>query len=145
MPSSIGPAKAALVTAITTAAGSGVQVVYGYPSSITSDDVIGVLDVEGTQTVNHGGNGSREEEYDITVGCSARRGQDDQREVTERALELMGYVETAVATDPTLGGVVDAARVAGDVRLDEAYPQDVKGGRVSEVTFTIRCTRRTYL
>ena len=59
-----------------------------------------------------------EERYTISSLVSATSGSDDPVAITNRAYALAAYIETAVRTDPTLGGTV----------LD-AYPSGSDGGK----------------
>ena len=54
-----------------------------------------------------------EEKYTIDVLCSSWSGDPDPVANMNRAWVLVGYVETAVRTDPTLGGTVPISRPAG--------------------------------
>jgi hypothetical protein len=73
--------------------------------------------------VGSGGAGFIEESYDIDIVVSVAGEtvdtQDDPTTIADRAWQLVGYVEDAVRSDPSLGNVVQVA-----------YPHDATGGEV---------------
>ena len=136
--SSAAPAvKAALVTALTSAFGTTVQVNYGPPGSAQSDDIIAVLDVRVTEVVATMGNRSREETLEIDVVVSSYRGggTEIQQTVTERAYAVLAALETYLkTTDPSIGGTVRSN--AGVIRHD-MNEDSFATGRVTEIAATV--------
>ena len=140
-------AKAALVAAIRARPEAvGVQVSYGYPKDLSTNDIIAVMSIpNGEQTVRAAGHARREETYSIEIICSAFSGTNDQQEVTERAVELATIVELALQDNPNLSGSVINAQVDGAFQIAEADPRSLKqNGRVTEYTLTVNCDNRAY-
>jgi hypothetical protein len=79
---------------------------------------------------------SLEETYTIDVLCSSWSGDPDPVANMNRAWVLAGYVETAVRTDPSLGGIVLIARPAGTT---DGYSRvsETPVGRLTEITVAV--------
>jgi hypothetical protein len=118
-PSAIAAMTAQIQTQVNTdAAATAITVVTGEETTDSTDDLI-VVATNVNRTVRHenfmGGlqYQSLEEDYTIDVLCSAWTGDPDPVTNMNRAWTLVGYVEMAVRTDPTLGGSVLIARPSG--------------------------------
>lgn len=97
---------------------SAILVIIGEEGTDAPNDLI-VVATDVNRVVTHeaflGGLqlGSLEEKYTIDILCSSWTGDPDPVTNMDRAWTLVGYVETAVRTDPTLGANVLIARPAG--------------------------------
>ena len=83
--------------------------------------------------------GSLQEDYTISCRCSSWSGDPDPIAVTQRAYTLVGYVETAVRTDPTLGVNVIEAHPAGSDGGNAEWTE-APVGRLCELTVDIFIT-----
>lgn len=152
MASSVAPVlKSGLVTMLTTAFADEptVRVSYGHPGLAPEPDLVGVMGVLTEQETATLGNRSREEtlRVAVTVSCAVGGGPEAQQAATERAYALLADIESALRTDPTVGGacrmaVVEGADLAEDIWWAEAYDPPVAVGRVAEITATIRAVAR---
>jgi hypothetical protein len=132
--STVPAVQSALLTAINAAAlsdsaPSDFLVCIGEPSTNAPPAIIEIAkDVRRTvdppQFVGSGGQGWLEEHYDIDVVVSVAQADTnvdvDALALSERAWQLVGYVETAIRTDPSFGDIVQLA-----------YPREVTGGEVT--------------
>lgn len=87
-----------------------------------------------------GGFGYLQESYDVTVTVSVWRGGQTEPWVTNRAWELVGYVEAAVRSTPGLGGLVDEAYPSRSTTPGPVFTGEPVGPQVT-ITETIHCTR----
>jgi hypothetical protein len=78
------------------------------------------------------------EEFEIDVLVSSWSGDPDPATIVARALTLVGYVTTAVRTDPTLGGV-ELEAYPSTVTGGEAVWTEAPAGRLCEITVTVHC------
>jgi hypothetical protein len=83
-----------------------------------------------------------DEQYDIECKVSSWSGDPDPVAVINRAYQLAGYIETAVRTDPTLGGVVLEAYPSGTGGGNAEWSGDPVG-RLAELTVTIHIENLT--
>jgi len=143
MPTSTGPTvKAALVAALTTAyaADSLVRVFYGHPGPARFDDMVAVMGVTSEQQHGPmGGTRPREETLRVTVvlSCYTGGGTEVQQTVTERAFALLGSMETALRTDPTLAGTCRWAQIESYESVEVTDPDIIETGRVTEIFATV--------
>lgn len=126
-----------------------VLVCIGDPSTDAPNGIISIASevrrtVAPDTFVGGGGPHWLEEKYDISCVVSVAQEtinvDTDALAVTARAWQLIGYVETAVRSDPSLGGAVD-----------EAYPSSSTGGaavwspnnvgRICEITLLVHCEK----
>lgn len=125
-----------------------VKVTDGFPRfSVVNTDLIAVggkaePTASGEQTTAALGNRRREERYTIRVACSSSRGGDDQKAVRDRAFALMALVETGVRDDPTLGGAVMVAQIAGSIDLIQTDAETAPDGVFAEVSFDVSVQAR---
>jgi hypothetical protein len=97
---------------------------------------------DGTQDAVVLGNRRRDETYTVRVYCSSSRGTADQKVTRDRAFTLMGVVEDALRTDPTLGGRVMSAQVGGRVALEQTEAETADAGSFAEVSFDVSVRAR---
>ena len=76
------------------------------------------------------------ESYDISCLVSSWSGDADPVAITTRAYTLLGYLETAVRTDPSLGSTIIDAYPAGSDGGEPTWTDDPQG-RLCEITATI--------
>lgn len=90
--------------------------------------------------VGGGGTNWLEEGYDIAVTVRSWRGGNTGTEATQRAWQLVGYIETAVRLTPGLGGLV---QIAYPIASDWEGPEftDDPQGFGYEITEAIHCRR----
>jgi hypothetical protein len=74
----------------------------------------------------------------ITSLVSCYTGADDPVGIQTRAYQLVGYIETAIRTDPSLGGLVDQAYPS---QTDDTGARWVDGGRLVEITVDITISK----
>lgn len=154
--SSIPAAIDALVTAVKASATfTGVKVFDG--PRVTTEDLVNkdrlyigdsVDDepaVDGEEFSPHADMISRDEAYSIVVTAEAWSGDQDMKARRDRAFALKNGVETILrptvpgGPEPTLGGVVMWAEVAGGVKLIQ---RQTTNGAVASVTFHVQCRAR---
>lgn len=80
------------------------------------------------------------EEYDIAVTISSWRGDQTENVVTQRAWQLVAFVETAVRKDPSLGGAVLEAYPSRSTSPGPVFTAQPVGPQVT-VTETIHCSQ----
>jgi len=105
-------------------AGESVALSIGYPSGGLAAEQIWIdaqFDASFPRYVS--GGYQRDEEAEIEVRLSVRLTDDAMSGPRDRALALAGIVEDAVSIDPTLGGVVVAAKVTSALG-GEAIPDE---------------------
>lgn len=112
--SSVPGAIGAILSAITTAAAgdrSTMTICLGVPGTNVDDDIIWIdgevarsLPVE--SMIGSFGAQALREVYDLTINVSSFADSDDLTVMT-RAYQLAAYVESAVRSNPTLGGLVE--------------------------------------
>ena len=83
-----------------------------------------------------------DEQYDIECKVSSWSGDPDPVAVINRAYVLAGYIETAVRTDPTLGGTVLVSFPSGTSGGNAEWSGDPVG-RLAELTVTIHVENLT--
>ena len=145
---SLAPAlRAAIVSRMTTLAGTGVLVTRGLVAFDTFDDVIVIGRVSSSsEPANFGTQRQREETLECEVVIySFRAGGDEQESIVEtQAYYLLGLLENYVrATDPTLG--VDGVRhcFLTDHESDTATDPDVLSkGRLHIIRATFTAAAR---
>lgn len=84
--------------------------------------------------------GAVKEVFEIDVICSSWSGDDDPTARLARAWVLVGYVETAVRTDPSLSGIELVAEITRSTQPGVQWTTDPVG-RLCEVTLTVTCTQ----
>jgi len=101
--------------------------------------------VEGEESAAHSDLISRDEEFAIVCTAEAWTGDVDMKPRRDRAFALKNALEVLVrptvvgGSQPTLGGVVLWAEVAGGVRVDQ---KQTPNGAVCSVTFHVNCRAR---
>jgi hypothetical protein len=83
------------------------------------------------------------EVYEIESMVSCWSGDSDPVAIKVRAWQLVGYIETGVRTDPSLGGLVVVAQPAGTSGGGVVWSEAVGSapiGRLCEITVTVRVT-----
>jgi hypothetical protein len=124
--------------------GDAVLVCFGEPAQYSPNDII-QINVNVRRTVKPQvfmgsyDTFSLQEDYQIEVLCSSWSGSTDVLAPMNRAYELNSYVETAVRSDPTFGGLVDDAHPAG-TSGGAPTPTENPIGWMSELTSTIAVT-----
>lgn len=121
---------------------SKVLVVQGEEGKEHPHDIINVgVDVKRTVTwrtlIGSAQAQAWEEDYEIECRVSSWGGI-DPGPVVNRAWVLQGYLETAVRTDPSLGGVVQEASIATSGGGNAAWSGSPIS-RVCEITSAVRC------
>jgi hypothetical protein len=131
--------------AVALAAGDDVTVFWGDPTTTLPNDLIQIgmrtqRKSDPERLVGTGGAGWMDEDYIVYCICSSFTGDDDPVHVTERAWQLVGYLEEAVRQDPGLGDLVNTAWPSsaedGGPEWIEAT-EDSAGGRKCDVTVGI--------
>ncbi len=147
--STIPAAIDALLALVRATADSNVHVVDGFPRfRLTDVDLIAVggkpePTASGEQSAAGIGSGRRAENYTLRVTCSSSRGVgQSQKLVRDRAFALMGYVETGLRRDHSLGGIVLQAEIAGGVELNQSHPETFGDDVVAEVLFDVAVQAR---
>jgi len=84
---------------------TNVAVTYGSPT-LADREWIWLGDITGAQDWGAIGHDVRREDYSLTVIVSTTMESTDQQTVTERGFAILAEIETAVRTDPTIGGAV---------------------------------------
>lgn len=147
--STIPAALDALLAMARAAAPAAVKVVDGFPRfAIVNTDLIAVggkaePTASGRQTAAALGARRREERYTLRVSCLSARGVGtSQKDVRDIAFTLMGYVETGLRNDPTLGGKVQSAQVDGDLTLFQTEADSADQGTFAEVSFDVSVQAR---
>lgn len=101
-----------------------VPVSYGYPTGGLQPEHIWIGGAFNAATPRYVSGGlQRDEAGEVEVFVSVVWRDPDMTEAEDRAVVLSQLVEDAVSTDPTLGGTVQEAHVAG-VQGDVATPDD---------------------
>lgn len=128
--------KAALKTLLEAQAGlSGVLVSYGWPKDPRRELVI-LADVEVAQEYRGIGaaisapSTAKREEIDLTVVVSVVGETTAQQATTERALTVLGHIETAIRTDPRVGSTVEVASLTR-YRVEELVNDTAREARVT--------------
>jgi len=149
MPSAGQPAKAALVSMLTTAYASAhpeVAVYPGHPGPVDVADLVAVTSVAAQQEPGpmRVGARTREESLRITavISCYRGGGVEVQPTVTAAAFTLLGVLEDAIADDPTLAGTVTWAQVESYDLAEADDPDILAAGRVSEISVVVQATAR---
>lgn len=133
VPSAIAALTAQIQTQVNTdTSASAILVIVGEEGTDAPDDLI-VVATNVNRTVRHENYmgslqaQSLEEAFTIDVLCSSWTGDPDPVANMNRALTLVGYVETAARTDPTLGGNVLIARPSGSKGGQSFWSSDPVG------------------
>lgn len=101
--------------------------------------------VEGDESAPHADLISRDEAYSIVVTAESWAGDSDIKARRARAFALKDALETLIrptvpgGPEPTLGGAVLWAEVAGRVRVDQ---RQTNNGAIASVTFRVFCRAR---
>jgi len=116
---------------------SSLTVFYDEPGPNQPDDIVVVgacksRQVTPFQMVGSGGRGWLYEKYMLEVTVACFRGGDNAQLIYERAYALTGQIETAVRSDPSLGGLVTQAHPAGS-HDDPQWETQHKGRTVAVV------------
>src|ERR1035438_7723069 len=133
IPASTVPAAIEAIKAATAAqmTDPSILLTVGDPGMDLPDNVIAIGEVRRTVEpatfIGNGGLFWLEEKYDIDVVCSAWSGSDNRTTITDMAWTLVNYVETAVRTDPSLGGIVNVAYPVGTHTLSATWTEDPDG------------------
>lgn len=127
---------------------AGVQITDGNVGTVESFEIAIVGDATsntatGAQTTNAIGRQRRHESYTVSCAISCARGGTDQRAVRNRAFELLGALESALAADPSLGGEVLTALVS-TVELAQTDDQEASAGRTATVVFEVAVENDIY-
>lgn len=77
------------------------------------------------------------EEYEIDILASSYSGSPDPTTIVARVWQLVGYVTTAIRTDPSLGGLLIVAQPFQAHGGNAVWTPDPVG-RLCEVTVTVR-------
>lgn len=138
-------AKAAIFAAVRAQiSDSSVLVCYTAPASNDRpNDILAVGDVFNRVTtptvmMGSGGTGWITEVYMVCVAVSSFRGGNDFQSTEWAAWNLIADIESAVRSDPSLGGVVIDAYPA-DSSVSTAWEDNAKGV-LAEGSVNIRCT-----
>lgn len=130
--------KSGLKTLLEAQAGlSGVLVSYGWPKD-PRREIIVLADAEITQEYRGIGAAiqspqpAKREEIDLTVLVSVVGETTAQQATTERSLALLGYIETALRTDPRVGGAVEVAQLSR-YRVEELVNDTAREARTTAV------------
>ena len=145
--STIPQAIAALTTQVTTQTATDALPILVYYGDYTTDAPNDIIQI-GTRVSRQvapvafmGGYQAQslKESYDIECLVSSWTGSNDPLSVLQRAYVLLGYLEVAVRTDPSLGSTILEAHPA---RSDGGEPTwtDEPQGRLCEITATISVT-----
>lgn len=144
--SSVPALKAALKAQLLalTAAGqplAGVAINYGSPLPQPDREYVWLKDVAGDvePAAIAAGTVPKEEQYTLTLEVSVLHDTLDQQSVTERAYALANAIYDQLQSDPTVGGTVRSALIAGKFRLDE-FASDRT--REACLTLPVRCRAR---
>lgn len=87
--------------------------------------------------IGSGGQDWLNEEYELDVVVSCWTGDGDPTAIVARAWQLVGYVETAVRTDPSLGELVDMAYPSESTGGEPVWTSEPIGRQV-DITVVIR-------
>ena len=142
--STVPAAIAALTTQVSTQTATDSQPILVYYGDLTTDapnDIIQIGTTVRRQMRPREFIGSYQgqaflETYDIQCLVSAWSGSADPVAITQRAYTLLGYLETAVRTDPSLGSSIIDAYPAGSDGGEPVWTDDPQG-RLCEITATI--------
>ncbi len=121
-----------------------VLISYGPPGTNQPNDIIAVMGFEAREVQPHsfvGGGGQHwlYETYEILIVVSVFRGGPTVNESCfERAMTLLSAVETAVRTDPSLGGAVLESNPSHVDKSDAFYDSEHKGF-VVELPLLVHC------
>jgi hypothetical protein len=116
---------------------SGVLISYGWPNDVRRELVI-LGDAEITQTYRGIGAAiqspqpAKLEEIELTLIVSVVGETTAQQGTTERALALLGYIETALRTDPQVGSTVEVAQLTR-YRVEELVNDTAREARLTAV------------
>ena len=136
----------ALIARLKSAVPSPVRVVDGFPRFTLSDT--DVIAVGGTPDPTASGErvpagmrtGRAEQTFTLQVTCSCSRGiSTEQKVARDRAYELLAMLEDLLDADPTLGGVVRSARVAGPEDLGQPSADTAAKGTYADVVVGVLC------
>lgn len=100
--------------------------------TVTWQNFIGTADLDALDEV-----------YEIDSLVSCWTGDSDPVPLKVRAWQLVGYIETGVRTDPSLGGLVEVAQPAGTTGGGVVWSEATGNapiGRLCEITVTVRVT-----
>ena len=95
--------------------------------------------------VGGGGLYHLEENIDVDIHVSvaaavdAATGDTDRLTLVDRLWTVVGYVETAVRTDPSLGGIVDEAEPSATTGSHPVWSEN-RAGMICEADITVHCT-----
>lgn len=130
--------KAGLKTLCEAQAGlSGVLVSYGWPKDPRRELIV-LGDAEIAQEYRGIGAAianpipAKREEIDLTVLVSVVGETTAQQTTTERALTLLGHIETALRSDPRVGSAVEVAQLSR-YRVEELVNDTAREARVTAV------------
>ena len=130
--------KAGLKTLLEAQAGlSGVLVSYGWPKDPRRELIV-LADAEVQQQYRGIGAAiqspapAKREEIDLTVLVSVVGETTAQQATTERSLTLLGYIETALRTDPQVGNAVEVAQLSR-YRVEELVNDTAREARTTAV------------
>ena len=139
--STVPQAIAYLLTAIQTQLSTDslpIMLTLGDPTlTYLPNDIVKIAGVQRTVNpdtfVGSGGQFWLEEQYHIDIICASWTGSAETLVVTERVWQLNAYVEAAIRTDPSLGGLVNIAYPSGGTSPGPEWTGDPVGPRV-EIT-----------
>lgn len=145
VPAAIAALTSQIQTQVNTdASASAILVATGEEGTDSPDDLI-IVATNVNRGVTHenfmGGLqlGALEEKYTVDVLCTSWTGDPDAIVNMDRAWTLVSYVETAVRTDPTLGGTVPISRPAGSKGGQSFWSKGTNGviGRQTDIIVSI--------
>jgi len=116
---------------------SGVLVSYGWPKDVRRELIV-LGDAEISQEYRSIGAAiaspvpAKREEIDLTVMVSVVGETTAQQSTTERALTLLGSIETALRSDPRVGSAVEVAQLSR-YRVEELVNDTAREARVTAV------------
>lgn len=130
--------KAGLKTLLQAEPGlSGVLVSYGWPKDPRRELIV-LADAEIVQAYRGIGAAiqspapAKREDIDLTVLVSVVGETTAQQAITERSLTLLGHIETALRSDPQVGGAVEVAQLTR-YRVEELVNDTAREARTTAV------------
>jgi len=130
--------KAGLKTLLEAQAGlAGVLVSYGWPKDPRRElIVLGDAEIEqayrGIGAAIQSPQPAKREDLELTVLVSVVGETTAQQSTTERSLTLLGHIETALRTDPQVGGAVEVAQLSR-YRVEELVNDTAREARTTAV------------
>lgn len=149
MPSAAPAVKKAVKNALTLAfaADADVLVLHGHPGYPLPEnpDIVTVIGVSTEAEPGPLGPARRRDEtlrVSVTLSSFVAGGPEAQTTADDRAYVLLAAIESALRTDPTLGGVCTEAAVESHESVDSVLPEVLATGRATDVFAVIRAKAR---